>query len=263
MAGDWIKLELTTCDKPEVYVIAEALGIRDPDTVLGKLIRVWAWADQQTFDGNADSVTRLLLDRITGVKGFADAMIKCGWLVENGNGLTFPNFDRHNGKTAKTRALTRDRVAKSRNAKVTIPALPREEIEKSNKSISSTSVDGAGSSKKKPTKTTRREYASAFEKWWTHYPRLVGKPSAAKAFDSAMKRIQLERSLTEVDALAWLVSRTTAYAERVQDCDQDKIKHPGPWLNDDRFNDEENQQMTTPQDVYDDLPVLNGRSARL
>lgn len=57
MASSWIKVEVITPDKPEIFQIAEILGI-DPDAVLGKLVRIWAWADQQTIDGNAGSVTK-------------------------------------------------------------------------------------------------------------------------------------------------------------------------------------------------------------
>lgn len=116
MAGDWIKIENVTPDKPEVFQMAESLGI-DPDAVTGKLLRIWIWADQQTEDGNARGVTRLLLDRITGVSGFADALLSVGWLNETDEGLSFTNFDRHNGKTAKQRALTNRRVAESRKKK--------------------------------------------------------------------------------------------------------------------------------------------------
>lgn len=108
MAGDWIKLETTTPDKPEVFRIADELGI-DPDAVMGKLLRIWIWADQQTFDGHAGSVTFSLLDRVSGASGFAEAMLKTGWLVEVAGGVTFPNFDRHNGNTAKTRSLATKR----------------------------------------------------------------------------------------------------------------------------------------------------------
>jgi hypothetical protein len=110
----WIKLDHTTQDKPEVFLMADRLGI-DPDAVLGKLVRVWVWADQQTTDGNAPSVTSSLLDRITGVSGFAAALQQVGWLTNSDDGLIFPNFTRHNGQTSKARALTAQRVAKSRS----------------------------------------------------------------------------------------------------------------------------------------------------
>jgi hypothetical protein len=126
MAGDWIKFELSTSDKPEVWAIAQACGI-DPDAVVGKLLRVWGWFDQQTENGNAPSVSKSLLDRMVGVTGFCDMVINAGWLADDGAVLSVVNFDRHNGKTAKNRALTAKRVSKHRNADVTQAPLAREE----------------------------------------------------------------------------------------------------------------------------------------
>ena len=142
MAYEWIKIEVVTPDKPEIYQLAEILAI-DPDAVLGKLIRIWAWADQQTIDGNANSnavsVTKSAIDRIGFMPGFADALIQVGWLRFDGSILIFPNFDRHNGKSSKKRVLTNRRVTehreknnKSNAGGVTTTfqkALPEEEIE--------------------------------------------------------------------------------------------------------------------------------------
>ena len=114
MAFAWIKIEDSTPDKPEVWKMAERLAI-DADAVLGKLVRIWIWADQQTLDGNAASVTRALLDRCAGVTGFADAMIAVGWLQATEDGVSFMHFERHNGETAKKRALTRRRVERHRS----------------------------------------------------------------------------------------------------------------------------------------------------
>lgn len=129
----WIKFDITTAEKPEVWRIAVILQL-DPDTVVGKLLRIWAWFDAHTTDGNAPSVTTPLLNRLIGVDGFVQAMIEAGWAVDDGTTLTLPNFTRHNGQTTKQRLLTSRRVenhkAKS-NAKVThaalTTALPREE----------------------------------------------------------------------------------------------------------------------------------------
>ncbi|WP_230490422.1 DnaT-like ssDNA-binding domain-containing protein [Serratia montpellierensis] len=120
MAASWIKVEVITPDKPEVFQLSEILNL-DPDAVLGKLVRLWAWADQQTIDGNAKcnaaSVTKNAVDRITFVSGFADALISVGWLALDGETLVFPNFERHNGNSSKKRALTNNRVANSRKVK--------------------------------------------------------------------------------------------------------------------------------------------------
>lgn len=117
MAYEWIKIEVITPDKPEIYQLAEILAI-DPDAVLGKLVRIWAWADQQTIDGNAScnavSVTKSAIDRIGFMPGFADALIQVGWLRLEGSILIFPNFDRHNGKSSKKRTLTNRRVTQLR-----------------------------------------------------------------------------------------------------------------------------------------------------
>jgi len=115
VAGDWIKIEHVTPDKPEVHRMAEALGI-DPDAVVGKLLRLWIWADQQTYFGDALSVTLSSLDRICFVTGFAQALVNVGWLTCENGLVRFTNFDRHNGNTAKTRAGTMKRMQRKRDA---------------------------------------------------------------------------------------------------------------------------------------------------
>ena len=121
MAGDWIKVDTTLPDKPEVWQMAGILGL-GADDVVGKLIRVWAWFDSHTEDGNAVGVSYPLVDRVAGVIGFAEAMALCGWLAQNGSTLSVPKFGRHNGKSAKARALTNERVSKHRKSNAAINA---------------------------------------------------------------------------------------------------------------------------------------------
>lgn len=113
MAGDWIKIESVTPDKPEVYQMAAELGI-SPEQVVGHLVRVWAWADQQSLNGHALRVTSVTVDSVSRHACFSQALINCGWLVESGGTITFPNFDNHNGETAKQRGLANKRKAKQR-----------------------------------------------------------------------------------------------------------------------------------------------------
>jgi hypothetical protein len=115
MAGDWIKMEVTTADKPEVAMMAHKLKC-EPDLIVGKLFRIWVWANQNSVDGNAVTVTESFLDRIAHRKGFPAAMRKAGWLGGDAGALCFPGFDRHNGRTAKERASTNRRVAKHRKS---------------------------------------------------------------------------------------------------------------------------------------------------
>jgi len=141
MAGDWIKFELTTLDKPEVCQIADLADI-DPDAVVGKLMRVWGWFDQQTENGNAPSVSKKLLDRLVGVTGFCEHMKSVAWMIEIDGVISLPHFERHNGKTAKNRLLTAKRVANHKasngkgNAANVSGALPKEDVEKNKDPLS-------------------------------------------------------------------------------------------------------------------------------
>lgn len=104
MAGDWIKMRTDLAEDPAVISMAAELGI-DDDSVVGKLHRIWSWADRQSRDGHAVGVTGKWVDRYVHCDGFASVMQSVGWLVVDGSGLQFPNFERHNGKSAKQRAL--------------------------------------------------------------------------------------------------------------------------------------------------------------
>jgi hypothetical protein len=115
MSGEWLKMECATPDKPEVLALTVKMGWDDPDLTVGKLFRLWRWFDQQTVDGNACGVTAALLDRQVGASGFIQAVSDVGWLLIEKDGIRLPKFDRHNGNTAKSRALTAKRVATHRN----------------------------------------------------------------------------------------------------------------------------------------------------
>lgn len=126
-----MKVELELPDKPEVHAMANTLNL-DPDAVVGKLLRVWQWFDKHTTDGNAYGVTYSLPDRISGVTGFGEAMMFVGWLEQKDKYLCMPKFDRHTSQSAKTRALTNKRVAKTRNAVSVTESLPEKRREEKN-----------------------------------------------------------------------------------------------------------------------------------
>lgn len=111
MADFWIKVEKSTPDKPEIFEMAEILNL-DPDAVLGKLVRVWSWMDSNSSNGHIKSVTHVLIDRVTHVTGFADAMQTVGWLGND----EIPNFERHLGESAKKRAKNAERKRLSRSS---------------------------------------------------------------------------------------------------------------------------------------------------
>lgn len=126
----WIKVENHTPDKPEIGRMADMLKL-DPDVVFAKCFKLWAWADELTKTGFIKGATRSEIDRKVNVLGFATSMEEVEWLSVTPTGLTIPKFARHNGQSAKARALTAKRVAKHRKEKcngesVTRGALPEE-----------------------------------------------------------------------------------------------------------------------------------------
>ena len=82
----------------------------DVDSVVGKLVRLWSWAELSNVDPNDLNVTKEFIDRLCGRKGFAEALIQIDWLQQEGENLRFPNFSRHNGNASKVRGLTARRV---------------------------------------------------------------------------------------------------------------------------------------------------------
>ena len=227
MAGDWIKMRTDLRDDPAVISIAAELGI-DEDTVVGKLHRLWSWADRQTVDGNALGVTETWIDRYLGVTGFALSLVNVGWLSLLEDGLEIPNFDRHNGQSAKRRALTARRVARH---KVTHKALPREE--KRREDINPPIV---------PQGT-----ADGFDDFWRAYPKKVARAQAVKVW----KKLGPDKDLA-----AKIVAAVKVYAgtDQWQRDSGRYIPHAATFLNQRRWEDKTVLEIAT--EPTPDLPPV-------
>jgi len=217
MSGDWMKIEVSLPEKPEVWQIAGMVNI-DPDAVVGKLLKVWRWFDAHTETGNAAGVTLSLVDHVAGVTGFGEAMSLCGWLHQDGSMLVLPNFDRHNGKTAKNRALTAKRVASHKtksnaedNAPIVTSALPREEKRREEQKFSSPTVVGG----------------SRFEEFWQAYPN----KTARKVCHTKWMKRKLDAM---ADAIIADVKAKSANDRRWID---GFVPNPETYLNQDRWDD--------------------------
>ena len=56
MAGEWIKVDKTLLDKPEVLALADRTGL-SIGHVVATLLAFWSWADDHTTDGALPHVT--------------------------------------------------------------------------------------------------------------------------------------------------------------------------------------------------------------
>ena len=100
---------------PTVVSMAIELNVHE-DTVVGRLVKIWAWFSGNTEDGRAFGVSFEALERMTGLPGFPQLMEKNGWLKEwkDDNGrpiLAIPEWDRWFGDLQARRESDRKRKA--------------------------------------------------------------------------------------------------------------------------------------------------------
>jgi len=116
MAGDWIKMRSNLRRHPKVVRIASALNA-DRLRVVGGLHAVWCLFDEHSIDGQLCGYTPAAIDEEIGWTGFCDQLIAIHWVISDGSdGLELPEFDTHNGASAKRRAMESDRKRAERAA---------------------------------------------------------------------------------------------------------------------------------------------------
>lgn len=216
MAGDWIKMRCNLDTDPAVFQIAAQLGL-DELSVVGRLWKVWAWADQHVSDCHAIGVTDVTLDRISATPGFAAAMRRVGWMEGDADTPALPKFDRHNGQSAKRRALATERQSRRRHADVTPESRPERDQRREEKS--NTPIVPKGD-----------ERDLGFDQFWSAYPRRENKKAALKAWRAtADHRPPIEPLLAALHVFTesdqWVRS------------DGQFIPHPSTWLNGHRWSE--------------------------
>jgi hypothetical protein len=114
-AGDWIKMRTGLLTHPKVVRVASALKA-DKLRVVGAMFAVWSVFDEHSTDGYLEGYSFDAMDATIGWRGFSAAMAAVGWLESDDEGLTAPEFDEHNSKSAKRRALDASRKKSGRDA---------------------------------------------------------------------------------------------------------------------------------------------------
>lgn len=141
MAGDWIKMRADLHTHPKVVRIASALKA-DRLRVVGGLHAVWCLFDAHSEDGSLSGYSAAAVDELIGFEGFAGAMCGVKWLTEQADGLILPEFDEHNGQSAKRRATETKRKRQERE----------QETEQDDRKVSASNAD-----KKRSREEKRRE----------------------------------------------------------------------------------------------------------
>lgn len=114
MNGTWIKIQTSLLRSPKIVRMMSALDA-DKFRTLGGTVSAWCLADEHA---NSDGVLEMStdeLDALIGFPGLAAAMISVGWLLElPGSKIQFPDYEAHNGPTAKRRAQETSRKGRAR-----------------------------------------------------------------------------------------------------------------------------------------------------
>ena len=114
MAGDWIKVEKLTPDKPEIRHISRACQV-SMDSAFTAWFRLWCWFDSVTADGRLAILTPEDCDATGRLPGLGQALVDVGWVeFDTAGGAVIPNWDAHNGQSAKRRSLDVCRKRRSR-----------------------------------------------------------------------------------------------------------------------------------------------------
>lgn len=117
MAGDWIKSYRASLIGSRSLRMGRSLSLH-PACAHGLALAVWHWAETQTVDGFVQGIQPEDIDQAIGFPGLAQSMVDVGWLVFSDEGVTLPEWEKHNGDGAKQRLLNsrRQQAYRARNA---------------------------------------------------------------------------------------------------------------------------------------------------
>jgi len=228
---NWIKVEHATIGKPEIYDIADLCEM-SAEEVLGHLLRLWVWADQQIESGT-QSVTVAALRSVTPSSRFRDACVVAGWLRYNDDTrrYTFPNFERHMGKSAKSRATAADRQKRH-----------REKRNGESVTVRNGSTVTRGEKRREESTdphTPKGACRVSFDTWWQLVNNKIARPRAEKAFKAAQKRHDLSQG-----EWAEIATKLNDHCRKLVSSGASAI-HPATYLNQDRWTDEVSDNNTS------------------
>lgn len=145
MAGEWIKVRNDLHTHPKVVRMSSALNA-DRLRIVGGLHAVWCLFDVHSNDGSLSGYSAQVVDSLIGFDGFSAAMSAVKWLNIDENGLSLPEFDEHNGQSAKRRATETKRKRLERDQEL---ELGKENVQRK--------VSASDADKKRSREEKRRE----------------------------------------------------------------------------------------------------------
>lgn len=278
MAGDWVKMRTDLADDPTVVAIAsrivysdshfqithlngEANGASVPKAqqslnvfsaevlVIGALWRLWSIANEQSENGRLPGYGIGVIDTKVGIAGFSEALAEHGWLRIHKWGLEIPNFDHHNGKSAKARAKQRVRAEILRtnlvhdlthlNGEANGVSAPREEKRRDEEPpVVPHQKQQEAEAAKKP-KPPVDATTDRFAEFWFAYPKKVAKKDAIKAWQ------KLKPSDELVQVILAAVRKQSTWEQWRREKGK-YIPYAATWLNGARWEDADTETTRVP-----------------
>ena len=162
MADSWIKMRVTLPRCPQVVRLASAFDAdKSPLPVrilsaLGALHATWSLFDTHSADGELAGYSLEALDVAIGIPGWAAALVAVGWLAVTGSGIAIPEWEKHNGTSAKRRSQEADRKrnVRTRRGRTSAPNADAERTLSSSSSSSSSISLSEGETEREPRAAT-------------------------------------------------------------------------------------------------------------
>ena len=256
MAGDWIKMRTDLYRDPKVCIIADALLDSDGDlarhvsqvtgrdmsvtrnvtrnVTVGALVTLWG-VTRHTGKRNGDDLfiagaTLSVLDDITDVPGFGEALQRVGWADEDESGVVLPNYYKtyntepdaeKKGKNAERQRRHREKRNALRN--VTAPSQSNAREEESREEESNTTTPTPTSKSKLPEvllgippEWQQGEIAELLCLWSNHYAKVTGQPHNSISMKAVVYEMQRKGWTPEMACEAVIYSLGKPHWKTVQ-----------------------------------------------
>ena len=227
MAGDWTPFETSTLRKPEVLQIAATTG-RSRHEVIGLLVEFWAWAGEQTVDGNVDVCVDALASHVCADVEFWRALIAVGWLRETPTGIHVPNADKWLSKAAKARLAKTSRQKRWRAKANNVGACVDGSVDAHVDALPSTTEEKR---REENTTTTPPTPPGGFELFWSTWPKHPRKASKSKCLKVWRKK-RLEGQAEHIVAVVRAMAQSPQWTRE----GGAYIPAPLVWLNQERWD---------------------------
>ena len=182
MAGDWIKFRKKLLKDGRVKTLSRLCHAHSV-TVIGALVTLWSLADDYAEDsGLLPGYTTDDINREVGIENFCESMPEDWMLVKSDGSILLPNYQQHNGLTAKKRAGANQRQASRRRH-------AREaNVSRTQRDKSVTREEKRGEEKKEENPLpllpfASSEFATAWSEWIAHRAE-IKKPLKARAIEA-------------------------------------------------------------------------------